>query len=195
MSSQLDLFAPAIEALSMEPTRDVLCRGPGTSEVRAHTYVPSPRPRTLHSDKEWLMALRVAEGEIRWRSWTQPHPLPLDKRPDDCSGGSLNCWYDSKGVGFASDVGQQRRYATWPALLRGLREQREHEPHIADARDLAHAYSALETYDRYYIRDGGSAVSGCDRDDWRQRVALPHFARLKAIIEKLGGDPTLGTSA
>jgi hypothetical protein len=193
MSGQLDLFAPAIEPVTVEPTRDVVRGGAGSAEVPRHTHVPSPRPRPLDSDEEWLTTLRVAEGQIRWRSWTQPHPLPLEKRPGECDGGSSDCWYDSTGVGFGR--GERKRRATWLALLRGLREQREQEPHIADARDLAHAYSALETYDRYYIREGGSATSYGDRDDWRERVALPHFERLKAIIEELGGDPSLGRSA
>jgi hypothetical protein len=193
MSGQLDLFAPPIERIGVEPTRDVIYRGARSPEVPRHAHVPSARPRPLEEDEEWLMALRIAEGQIRWRSWTQPHPLPLEERPHDCVGGGPSYWYDSKGVGVGDF--SSRRYASWPALLRGLREQREHEPHVADARDLAHAYSALDTYDRYYIREGGSATSYGDRDDWRERVAIPHFAKLKEIIEKLGGDPTLGGSA
>jgi hypothetical protein len=199
MSGQLGLFAPPIERITVAPTRDVVYRGAGSSEVPRHTYVPSPTPRALASEEDWLLALMVAEGQIRWASWTQPHPLPLATRPDSTGGKSLGggAWvdYGTKGVAVRRSRGGALRYAPWASLLRGLREQRDQEPHIADARDLAHAYSALDTYDRYYIRDGGSATSYGDRDDWRERVAIPHFTRLKAIIEDLGGDPTLGGSA
>jgi hypothetical protein len=152
MSGQLDLFAPPIEAITVEPTRDVIFRGAGSSEVPRHTFIPTPRPRVLHDD-DWMLALGVAERQIRWWSWTRPHPLPLDERPDSVGGHSLGDrrWidYGSKGVAVRDRLGGEYRCASWAFLLKGLREQREAEPHIADARDLAHAYSALETYDRY----------------------------------------------
>jgi hypothetical protein len=192
MSAQLDLFAPVIEVIVIEPTRDVIHRGAKAKRVPPHSHVPSRRPRLLHTDEEWLSCLRIAERQIRWRRWTQPHPLPLDSRPEECVGGGPGHWYDAKGVG----VGEfsSRRYATWPALLRGLEEQRDREPHVADARDLAAAYHALEQYDRFYVRDGGSVIGGgtrLDGDDWRERVAIPHLAKLREIVERLGGDPTL----
>lgn len=187
MTAQLDLFATPIESLSIEPTRDVIRRGASAEAVTAHQHVPSRRPPALTSDEEWLLALSVAEAQIRWRSWTQSHPIPLDEKPRECVGGGPGCFYDGKGVALGSWC--ERRYATWPALLRGLREQRAREPHVADARDLAHAFSALETYHRYYLAERPAAGTA-EGPGWREEVAVPHFARLKAIIAGLGGDPT-----
>jgi len=78
----------------------------------------------------------------------------------------------------------------WPVLLRGLRGQRERETRVAEARDLAHAYYALEQYDRFYVRRGGSVIGGNDQG-WRERVAIPYLAKLKRIVIDLGGDPDL----
>lgn len=185
----MDLLAAPVERIAVKPTRDVVIYGARACSVPKHAHVPAPRPKSLHTDEEWLLVLRVAERQIRWRHWTRPHPLPLDSRPDECLGGGGGYWYDSKGVAIWSDDGAHR-YATWAVLLRGLREQREREPHIADARDLAHAYSAVETHDRYYIRDGGSVASN-DDGEWRERVAAPHLAKLRQIVTDLGGDPDL----
>jgi len=184
---QLDLFAPPVETVVVEPAREVIRRGASAGSVPSHEYVPEPRPRSMHTDEEWLGALSTAEGLIRWKSWTQPHPLPLDERPHECVGGGGDYWHDGKGV--AAGAWNDRRYATWPALLKGLQAQREHEPHIADARDLAHAYHALEQYDGFYVRDGGSVAGHGDSDEWRQRVAVPHLAHLKQVVVDLGGDP------
>jgi hypothetical protein len=40
--------------------------------------------------------------------------------------------------------------ATWPQLLRALRAQREAEPRVAQARDLAEAYHCLHSYAHVY---------------------------------------------
>lgn len=111
-------------------------------------------------------------------------------RPEECVGGGGTFSYDGKGVAVVSQGRFDKRYASWPALLRGLGTQREAEPHVADARDLAAAYHALEQYDRFYVRDGGSVTHGGD-PAWRERVAVPHLARLQAIVEKLGGEPAI----
>lgn len=180
---QLDLFAPPPEVVPVTPTQEVIVFGARAKCVPLHQHVPSPRPKAIVADDDWLLALRVAEECIRWRSWTQPHPLPLDSRPDDCVGGAAGArgwyWHDNKGVTIGERGGPT---ASWPALLRGLREQREREPHVAEARDLAAAYKALESYDDHYIRDG-------DGGEWRETVAVPHFEKLKETIVGLGGDP------
>ena len=183
VASQLDLLAARVERITVEPTPEVIRLG--ARRAPDHECVPSKRPKDLHSDEEWLFVLRFAEELIRWRSWTHPHPLPLDRRPDDCVGGAGRAWYDGKGVAIAEQG--KRRYASWPALLRGLREQREREPHIADARDLAAAYHAAEQYHRFYLADPPEipVVAG----GWCEEVAEPHFDRLLAAVADLGGDP------
>lgn len=183
MTAQLDIFAPPAERITIEPTPEVVLCGANAASVPTHTHVPTPIPRAMPDVEKWLGALLVAEGQIRWRSWTLPHPLPLDERPEDCVGGTADYHYNGKGVG----LGRSGKPVGWPVLLRGLREQREHEPEIADARGLAHAFHALEQYERFYVRDGES-VGFCD-GDWRERVAIPHLAKLRAIVEELGGDP------
>lgn len=193
MTVQMDLFAPVVERFSVEPTSAVIVHGAKAAGVPRHTFVPAPRPDSMHSDEEWLTVLEVAEEQIRYKNWTRPHPLPLDEKPADCEGGyysdRLQCEYSSgKGVCLI-DPEWSSRCVKWPVLLRGLRAQREQEPHIADARDLAAAYRAHETYDRYFVRDGGS-VPGRN-DGFRERVAIPHLARLRQIIIDLGGDPDL----
>jgi hypothetical protein len=65
--------------------------------------------------------------------------------------------------------------ATWPQLLRALAAQREDEPHVASARDLAQAYKYLSYYSRAY----GTP------DDAPPQM-LEH---LRAAIRELGGDP------
>lgn len=182
---QLDIFAAPVEVVVIQPTRDVVYRGARAEGIPRHAHVPSHRPKALLSDEEWLRVLVVAEVQIRWKSWTCPHPLPLDSKPEDCVGGGKDFWYDGKGVALGRWEGDTR-YAPWPALLRGLREQREAEPHIADARDLAAAYHATDQYDRFYIRDGGSVPGN---PEWRERVSVPHFAHLRETIAQLGGDP------
>jgi hypothetical protein len=173
---------PPVEAVTVEPTAEIVRRGASAPSVPTHTFVPTPLPKSMHTDEEWLSALAEAERIIRWKSWTQPSPLPLDAKPDDCVGGAREIWHDAKGVCVGRRA--EARYASWPALLKGLRLQREHEPHIADARDLAHAYSATETYCRYYIREDA---------EWGDGPVAPaqrtHFEKLKAIIAGLGGNP------
>ena len=185
MSAQLDIFAQPRE-ITIEPTREVIRLG--AKAAPAHEHVPSPRPKALHSDDEWLLVLRTAEEQcIRWRSWSIPHPLPLDEKPRECEGGNGEVCYTGKGVAIIDRGGErERRWASWSALLRGLRAQRDREPHVADARDLAAAYHAAATYWRYYLSE--PPVVEADDDDFQVR-ATSHFAGLKDVIAKLGGDP------
>lgn len=184
-NAQLDFFAPTLERILVEPNPEVLHLGARASGVPVHEHVPSRRPNSLQTDDEWLGALSVAEELIRWRAWEQPRLL-LDEPPGECIGGSGGFWFDAKGVMVRE--GAERRYARWSALLRGLGEQREGEPDVADARDLAHAYHALDQYDRFYVRGGGSVDGGSD-PDWRERIAIPHLAEMTQAIAELGGDP------
>jgi hypothetical protein len=65
--------------------------------------------------------------------------------------------------------------ATWPQLLRALAAQREDEPHVARARDLAEAYHYLSYYSRAY---------GTPAD------APPRLLEnLRMAIGELGADP------
>jgi hypothetical protein len=66
-------------------------------------------------------------------------------------------------------------------VLAGRREQREVEPEIARARDLAEAYHYLDYYGRVYADLPW-------REDW---TPVPLIARLAAEARELGGDPTL----
>ena len=68
-----------------------------------------------------------------------------------------------------------KEHTTWPQLLRALRAQREAEPCIAQARDLAEAYHYLHAYSFAY---------GTPAD------APPALiAGIRAHILALGGDP------
>jgi len=71
--------------------------------------------------------------------------------------------------------------ATWPRLLAGRAEQREVEPDVARARDLAEAYHYLDYY-------GGVYEEPEESDEWSP---VPLIRRLAAEARELGGDPTL----
>jgi hypothetical protein len=80
---------------------------------------------------------------------------------------------DSRGVHDWMN-GQE---ATWSQLLRALRAQREQEPHVAQARDLAEAYHYLDYYRRAY----GTPADASHR----------LLASIRDEIRALGGDPAL----
>jgi hypothetical protein len=180
---QLGLLAGPVEEVAIEPTSEILYAGAGARSVPSHRHVPAPRPEALATDEEWLRVLAIAEGLIRWRHWPHPHPLPLEEVPD-VVGGTSDSWHDRNGVALGARG--RKRLVRWPALFRGLAEQRAHEPHIADARDLAHAYKAAATYRRYYLGEHPEVAGG--DEEFRSR-AEAHLRALVEIIAALGGDP------
>jgi hypothetical protein len=82
-------------------------------------------------------ALRYSQGPARTLDLTTTHGAGTN---GPIGRGNLHA--DSKGV----EDWHTKERATWPQLLRGLRAQREAEPRIAQARDLAEAYHYLHAY-------------------------------------------------
>lgn len=92
-----------------------------------------------------------------------------------CGPGEPMLWASSRGVKVDGSL------ATWPRLLSGRAEQRQVEPEVARARDLAEAYHYLDYYGAAY----GEPEEG---DAWSP---VPLIRRLGAEARELGGDPTL----
>jgi hypothetical protein len=182
----LALFAP----LLVEPTAEVLrcgarARGDrGRGELLfAHRHLP-PRPSTVAEDPTWSAMIDLAEEAARS---DQPTVAVLDLHPGGRGGysgvmGHGGLLLDSRGCHFFSSGD----HATWARLLAALRTRRGAEPEIARARDLAHAYHALDYYGRVY-----GDHEEYDSAGWRPE---PLIARLALQVLDLGGDPILLTA-
>jgi len=171
MTEQLSLFAEATAApVDVAVTRDVRIDGARAGAIPKHktvVHVAGFEPATL------ARMLALAEDALRYN---QCPTARLDIRPTRGTGtngpvGRGNLMADSRGV-HDWRTGQQ---ATWSQLLRALRAQREQEPHVAQARDLAEAYQYLDYYRRAY---------GTPADAPPQLLAS-----IRDEIRALGGDP------
>jgi hypothetical protein len=185
VSGQMNLLAPPAEAeLEVAVCPQVLLRGAGACDSRKHAplfphrHLP-PAPSAMPGEGAWLAALDFAE-EVR-RYAQAPRPV-LDLAKPAYSGVSgrsgpdmPSLWASSRGVEVDGAL------ATWPRLLAGRAEQREVEPEVARARDLAEAYHYLDYY-------GGVYDEPTDGEDWSP---VPLIRRLAAEARELGGDPTL----
>jgi hypothetical protein len=184
MSGQMNLLAqPSEETIVVPICSEVLrCgaharRGRGTEEqLFPHLHIPS-RPAKLPSDEHWLLALDHAEDAHRFNQ-SPVAVLQLDAKVSRSSGGCSSpgeprLMHDGRGV-EVDDV-----LVRWPHLLAARAEQREIEPEVARARDLAEAYHCLDYFGRVYDQFS-------HREDWSP---LPLIRRLAEEARALGGDP------
>jgi len=186
VSGQMNLLAPPSEAeLQVPVCPQVLLRGASAFGGREHSellfphrHLP-PAPPTMSVASAWLTALDFAEEVRRYAQAPRPI-LDLDKPGySGVSGrsgpGMPSLWATSRGIEVDGAL------ATWPRLLAGRAEQREVEPDVARARDLAEAYHYLDYY-------GGVYEEPEESDEWSP---VPLIRRLAAEARELGGDPTL----
>ena len=186
MSGQMNLLAPPAEAeLEVPVCPQILLRGAGAFGEREHSeplfphrHLP-PAPSAMPDESAWLAALDFAE-EVR-RYAQAPRPV-LDLAKPGYSGasgrsgpGMPRLWATSRGIEVDGAL------ATWPRLLAGRAEQRQVEPEVARARDLAEAYHYLDYY-------GGAYEEPEVGDEWSP---VPLIRQLAAEARELGGDPTL----
>ena len=174
MDDQLSLLGDAVadETVTVSPTRAVLMHGASAREVPRHRDVG---PIGSAGAETAARMLALAENALRYNQAPSPRlVVDPEKRKGLGSNGPMGA------NSLMADNTAIRDYktgetATWPQLLRALAAQREDEPHIARARDLAHAYHYLSYYSRAY---------GTPAD------APPALiASLRASITELGGDP------
>lgn len=182
------LAASAEERLEVPVCWEVLFYGAGARVDRGrgkrlfpHRHVPSPPARFPHED-EWLTALDFAE-EARRYNQAGCARLDLSKRDGAGSNGPVGRGGPRGPMLMASGRGVEvdGRLATWPQLLAGRQEQREVEPEIARARDLAAAYHYLDYYGRVYAEPDPD-------EEWSP---VPLIRRLAHEARELGGDPSL----
>lgn len=191
MSGQMNLLAPPAEgAVEVPICPEVLLRGAEAHSragepLFAHRHLP-PLPDALAESREWLAALDFAEEARR------SNQVPCAKLDLTQGSGSGYSGYMGRGGpntvsltassrGIEVGDGPDKRVVRWPALLRGRAEQREVEPEVGRARDLAEAFHYLDYYGRVYA----DLPWG---EDW---TPLPLIRRLAAEVRELGGDPTL----
>ncbi len=189
MSTQMSLLAPPAEGpLEVPVCWTVLYYGADARADRGrgeplfpHRHVPSPPPK-VPDEGEWLAALDFAEDARRFNQ-AGCAVLDLSKRDGAGSNGPMGRGGPGSPSLMASSRGVEvnGRLATWPQLLKGRREQREVEPEVARARDLAEAYHYLDYY-------GGVYDEPEEGDEWSP---VPLIRRLAAEARELGGDPTL----
>ncbi len=146
----------------------------------AHRHVPA-MPAKLRDEAEWLAALDFAEEARRYNQAPRAR-LDLSGRDGAGSNGPIGRGGPDGLSLMASGRGIEvdGRLTTWPQLLAGRSEQREVEPEVARARDLAEAYHYLDYYGHAYPEPA-------EGDTWSP-VAL--IARIAAEARALGGDPT-----
>ena len=185
MSGQMNLLAPPAEAeLEVPVCPPVLLCGAGAYDSREHAplfthrHLPSAPP-TMPGEGAWLAALDFAEEVRRYAQAPRP-VLDLDKPGYSGASGRSgpdmsSLWATSRGIEVDGAL------ATWPRLLAGRAEQREVEPEVARARDLAEAYHYLDYY-------GGVYPEPEENEKWSP---VPLIRRLAAEARELGGDPTL----
>lgn len=189
MSAQMSLLArPAETRLEVPTSWEVLYYGASARAQRGrgeplfpHRHVPAPPPK-LPEEADWLAALDFAEEARRYNQAGRAR-LDLSKRDGAGSNGPMGRGGPGGPMLMASGRGVEAdgRLATWPQLLAGRREQREVEPEVACARDLAEAYHYLDYYGRVYAEPQPD-------DKWSP---VPLIARLATEARELGGDPSL----
>jgi hypothetical protein len=174
MDDQLSLLGDAVahETVTVFPTRLVLVYGANAPEIPCHHDAGSIGSAGAETAARMLA---LAEDALRYNQAPSPR-LVVDPEMRKGLGSNGPMGHNS----LMADSTAIRDYktgesATWRQLLRTLAAQREDEPHIARARDLAQAYHYLSYYSRVY---------GTPAD------APPALiTSLRASIDELGGDP------
>lgn len=148
-----------------------------------HLHVPH-RPAKLARDEAWLLALDYAE-EVHRFDQSPRAVLRLDGKVSRslggrCGGGEPRLRHDSQGIKV------DELLLKWPRLLAARGEQREVEPEVARARDLAQAYRYLDYFGEVYgepeDREGFDGIG-------EQFSPVPLVRRLAEEAIELGGNP------
>lgn len=187
MGGQMNLLAaPVGETIEVPISPAVLHAGAnarsegGRGEpLFAHRFAP-PAPSGLSEEAHWLAALEFAEDQLRYAQAPCAKLILSgpESRASRCNGGTSGSgrptlWASSRGV----EVDGQK--LTWARVLSGRSEQRDAEPQIARARDLAHVYHLLDYYGHAYSEPS-------EGDEWSP---VPLIAGLAERAYELGGDP------
>lgn len=193
MNGQMSLLAqPTSERIEVPLCPAVLLAGaracgdpPRREPLFAHRHVPA-LPPALKGEREWLTALEFTEEARRYNQSARAR-LDLSQRAGAGSAGPIGrcgpgeVWLTASGKGIEVGEPGERRLVRWSRLLTARAEQREVEPGIARARDLAEAYRLLDYYGRVYAEPKPG-------DEWSP---VPLIRRLAAEARELGGDPSL----
>jgi hypothetical protein len=183
MTAQMSLLAPAgDQPIEVPICGSVLYAGASSCDSRRkplfpHRYVPA-MPRGIEAESDWLTVLNFAEGDCRY----DQAPRARFKATKPSRTGSGSCGPGAPRLtSLARGVEVNGRLLGWSVVLAARTEQREVEPEVARARDLAQAYRYLDYYGRVYAEP-------TDGDEWSP---VPLMLRLAAEARELGGDPTL----
>jgi len=145
----------------------------------AHRFAPASPD--IGERAHWLAALEFAEGELRYAQAPCARLVLSgpESRSSRCNGGTSGpgrptLWASSRGVEVDG------RKLSWARVLAGRAEQRDAEPQIARARDLAHVYHLLDYYGHAYSEP-------VEEDRWSP---VPLIVSLAERAYELGGDPS-----
>lgn len=189
MCAQMNLLAaPAGEAIEVPVCRAILYSGANAradggrgKPLFAHRFAPPAPPALGTEAADWLAALEFAEEQLRYAQAPCARLILSGpgSRASKCTGGaygpgSPRLWASSRGVEVDG------RMLSWTRVLAGRSEQRDAEPQIARARDLAHVYHLLDYYGHVYDEPS-------EGDKWSP-VAL--IVGLAERVYELGGDPS-----
>jgi hypothetical protein len=188
MGGQMNLLAAPVGAEIEVPVcpavlyagANALSEGGRGEPLFAHRFVP-PAPPDTGERAHWLAALEFAEGQLRYAQAPCARLVLSgpESRSSRCNGGISGpgrptLWASSRGVEVDG------RKLSWARVLAGRAEQRDAEPQIARARDLAHIYHLLDYYGHAY----GEPAEG---DEWSP---VPLIVGLAERAYELGGDPS-----
>lgn len=189
MGGQMNLFAaPVGEAIEVPVCQAVLYAGAnaraqdGRGEpLFAHRFSPPAPPGIDEEAAHWLAVLEFAEDQLRYAQAPCARLIlgGPESRASRCIGGTCgpgrpSLWASSRGVEVNGWL------ITWARVLAGRSEQRDAEPQIARARDLAHVYHLLDYYGHAYSEPH-------EGEEWSP---VPLIAGLAERASELGGDPS-----
>jgi len=147
----------------------------------AHRFAPPAPPAIGEPAAHWRAVLEFAEDQLRYAQAPSAKLILSgpECRTSRCTGGACGPGRPSLNAS-SRGVEVDGRLLTWARVLAGRSEQRDAEPQIARARDLAHAYHLLDYYGHAY----GEPREG---DEW---TPVPLIAGLAERAYELGGDPS-----
>jgi hypothetical protein len=147
----------------------------------AHRFVPPAPPAIAEQAAHWPAVLEFAEDQLRYAQAPRARLVLSgpECRTSRCTGGACGTGRPSLSAS-PRGVEADGRLLTWARVLAGRSEQRDAEPQIARARDLAHAYHLLDYYGRAYVEPS-------EGEEWSP---VPLIAGLAERAYELGGDPS-----
>jgi hypothetical protein len=189
MGGQMNLLAAPVGAeIEVPVCRAVLYAGANAraegvrgEPLFAHRFSPPTPPGIGEQAAHWLAVLDFAEDQLRFVQAPCARLILSgpESRASRCTGGACGPGRPSLSAS-SRGVEVNGRLLTWTWVLAGRSEQRDAEPQIARARDLAHVYHLLDYYGRVY----GEPREG---DEWSP---VPLIAGLAERAYGLGGDPS-----